>query len=95
MTPLTYQTAEAHIAHTLLQEPSGQKWTIYQSHFQDFFKGRWPRFDELISFISDFVVRFSAFPNLAIYTVELNATNQTDLLAHIVAIANDANSGRS
>lgn len=90
MTPLTYQTAEAHIAHTLLREPSERKWTIYQSHFQDFFKGRWSRFDELISFISDFFVRFGAFPTMAIYAFELNATNQTDLLAHIVAIANDA-----
>jgi hypothetical protein len=54
VTPLTYQTAAAHITRTLLQAPSERKWTIYRSHFQDFFKGRWPHFDELISFTGDF-----------------------------------------
>jgi replicative DNA helicase len=90
MTPLTYQTAEAHIARTLLQGLSERKWNIYRSHFQDFFKERWPQFDQLISFISDFFARFGKFPTVAVFELELNATNEMELLAYTVAIANDA-----
>ncbi|MFL5281926.1 MAG: hypothetical protein ACJ8AW_13290 [Rhodopila sp.] len=90
MTPLTYQTAAAHITRTLLQAPSERKWTIYRSHFQDFFKGRWPHFDGLISFTGDFFVDFGIFPTLTTHELELNASNQQELLAEIVAFANDA-----
>ena len=49
---------EKNIARTLLVAPSEQKWINYQTKFQDYFAGRWPQFDHLISFIAAFFAEF-------------------------------------
>lgn len=77
------------IARTLLVAPSAGKWIAYQNHFRDFFAGRWPRFDELISFITDFSVRFGRFPNRDTYEFELTAANDQDLLEYVRATCDD------
>ena len=71
------------IARTLLVAPSVDKWTAYQNRFRDFFAERWPRFDELISFLTDYCGRVGAFPTRTAYETELTAANNQELLEYI------------
>ncbi len=80
---------EMYIARTLLLAPSERKWTNYQTQFQEYFAGRWPQFDQLVSFIADFFARFGKFPSLSAYEIELTAANDECLLQYIRAIAQD------
>ena len=69
--------------------PSAGKWDAYQNHFRDFFADRWPRFDELISFITDFSVQSGRFPIREVYEFELTAANDQDLLEYVRATCDD------
>jgi hypothetical protein len=80
---------EKNIARTLLVAPSEQKWINYQTKFQDYFTGRWPQFDHLISFIAAFFAEFGRCPPLSACEIELTAANDEGLLEYIRAIAHD------
>ena len=82
-------TLDMYIARTLLVAPSDRKWINYQTQFQDYFAGRWPLFDQLISFIADFVAAIGKCPPFSACEIELTAANDEYLLKYIRAIAQD------
>jgi hypothetical protein len=77
------------IAKTLLLAPTKRKWTEYQTHFRDFFAGRWERFDEFIAFITEFCDQHGDLPGYQNYEQELTAINAHLLLEYVRAIAGD------
>ncbi len=81
---------DKHIARTLLLEPSIRKWTDYCTHFHDYFVGRWPVFDQLVTFIADFFSQSGIFPSLRGYELELTTAHDQSLLDYVRDIATDA-----